>query len=519
MNRFWVGIASVLMITSAASAESRTDLQGDTETTNSNAITEVKTSDTKETPQWQNPSVPSEGRDAARSGFISYDIREDAEKGVRSASPFYMPLKMQSPAPKGNTTYYIAQATIPYGWLDRDVFIHVDGAEAFYLYINDKKVGFGTDAKAPSEFNISKYITDGLNTFRVESMSGSSASELEPKNAGSASGVSKRAPLGDVFLYSQPKLRIADFTIVAEPDSLGKNGLFKVEIVVSNSYNATEPMTVGYDIYSPIGKLQYYDMKDAKLSGRSTDTVRFKESIGGVMQNLWSAESPKLYRVMIYVKRAGRMIEYIPLKIGFGTTEFRDGQIVRNGKPIAIKAVRYNVAQSSAGDANVTMSQIGSPLVAQTRSDLVKLKSHGVNTISVDYPQVNWFYDLCDEVGIYVIDQANLNNSVARDNLKIGGTTSNDPQWLNSYLERAQSMYERSRNHTSIVAWSLGGESGNGYNMYRAYQWLKGVDPVRAVIYRDADGEWNTDMEFPELIEADVLLSQPAPVKKSTKRR
>lgn len=448
--------------------------------------------------EWQNPSVASVGKDSPRSGFISYDIREDAESGVRDRSPFYLPLKMESTAQQGDKKFYITQTQIPYGWLDRDLFIHIEGAPAFYLYINDKKVGFGTDAKAATEFNISNYVTDGINTIRIESMAESAASKLEFANAGSSS-----APLGDVYLYSQPKVRIIDYTITARPDSLGKNGIFEVEVAVGNSYNAPESVTVGYDIYSPAGKLQYYDMKDAKLDGRGTDTVRFKEILGGVMQNLWSSATPNLYRVMLYVKRSGRMIEYIPMKIGFGKTEFDDEKILRNGKVIAINAAQYNASTTP----------------ALTKTDLVKLKTEGINTICVDYPQKDWFYDLCDAVGLYVIDQANINNADQRDNLKIDGTTSNDPLWLNSYLERVQSMYARTRNHTCIIGWSLGGASGNGYNMYRGYQWLKEADPVRAVMYRDADGEWNSDAPYPQTQQASEVLSRVPVVKKPVRRR
>ncbi|MDE5707465.1 MAG: hypothetical protein K2H69_04790, partial [Alistipes sp.] len=118
----------------------------------------------------------------------------------------------------------------------------------------------------------------------------------------------------------------------------------------------------------------------------------------------------------------------------------------------------------------------------------------GYNTGAPDYPQPDWFYGLCDELGLSVIDRANIHAPEQRDNRRVGGTPSNDPAQLDEYLERVRAMYYRSRNHTCVAAYALGGEAGNGYCMYKAYRWLKDADPSRAVICVDADGEWNTDL-------------------------
>ena len=129
-----------------------------------------------------------------------------------------------------------------------------------------------------------------------------------------------------------------------------------------------------------------------------------------------------------------------------------------------------------------------------TLAELKTLKSKGSNTVCPDYPQPAWFYELCDELGLYVIDRANINAPDRRDDRRVGGTPSNDPALADAYLERVKAMYYRSRNHTCVVAFALGGESGNGYNMYKAYEWLKSVEKSRPVIYTDADGEWNSDL-------------------------
>ena len=166
------------------------------------------------------------------------------------------------------------------------------------------------------------------------------------------------------------------------------------------------------------------------------------------------------------------------LKIGFGKTEFTDGRITRFDKEIKLVKARYNAA----ADRKTTLAE------------LKTLKSKGSNTVCPDYPQPAWFYELCDELGLYVIDRANINAPDRRDDRRVGGTPSNDPALADEYLERVKAMYYRSRNHTCVVAFALGGESGNGYNMYKAYEWLKSVEKSRPVIYTDADGEWNSDL-------------------------
>ena len=129
-----------------------------------------------------------------------------------------------------------------------------------------------------------------------------------------------------------------------------------------------------------------------------------------------------------------------------------------------------------------------------TLAELKALKAKGKNTICPDYPQPAWFYELCDSLGLYVIDRANINAPERSGDRTVGGTPSNDPRLVGDYLERVKAMYYRSRNFTCVIAYSLGGPSGNGYNMYKAYQWLKSVEKSRPVIYSDTDGEWNSDL-------------------------
>lgn len=256
--------------------------------------------------------------------------------------------------------------------------------------------------------------------------------------------------------------------------------MLRLDIVAQNSYNYDEPVTVGYDIYSPQGKLLEFNMTEVTIPGRSTDTVRFDPYIYGTFANKWEggAKSVPLYKVMLFTRRDGVYKEYMPMKIGFGKTELRDGKLMRLGKELTLKRVRCNAGTDPTA----------------TRRELLRLKGQGYNTVCPDCPQPAWFYALCDETGLYVIDRAAISAPERRGDRTVGGTPSNDPRLADEYLERVKAMYYRSRNFTCVVAFALGAPSGNGYNMYKAYEWLKSVEKSRPVIYEDADGEWNSDL-------------------------
>ncbi len=416
------------------------------------------------------PSAGYGGKAVFRSHFISYDTRHGAESGDPEQSKFYMPLGQGEKKSMQGNDLFEYKADIPYIWLDRDVYLQVSGLDSYYVFIGDDMVAYGEDSRMPMQFLISDHITDGENTIsilhapgvvpRMEEMTGTGAG-AEPQ----------------VFLFSQPKVCIEDYRIKFFPDSTGSFGVINVRLALSNSYNSAETYTVGYDIYSPQGKLQYYDMREVTVDGRGRDTVRFREPIYKTNENFWTPDNPALYYGMLTVQRGNRMIEYIPFRVGFGKTELAYGKVLRNGIPLEMKPVIYNAA----GD------------IAAARADLAALKKEGYNTLLPDYPQPGWFYDLCDETGFYVVDNANISPRPTRLGPIPGGDLANDPAWLGRYLKRAESVRSRSVNHTCVIAWSLGSDSGKGYNLYETYIDLKSREPFRPVIYRFAGWEWKFD--------------------------
>ena len=416
---------------------------------------------------------PVEGGRIYRTEVIPYDKRHDADARNLAGADAYMAYTPEPFAASGDAVAVGQVVEIPYVWTDGVVYLHLENiGTAYTLTVNDSKVAEVEDPSTPAEFALTPYIREGKNAIAL-TLRRSAADRI---NAVPAS----RKAFENCYLYTQTKRSIRDFEIALVPDSTRKFGVLELAIVAQNGFNYDEPVTVGYDIYSPQGKLLEFNMQEVTIPGRSTDTVRFTPFIYGTNANKWEpgAKNPPLYKVMLFTRRDGAYREYMPLKIGFGKTELVDGRLTRFDKELKLVKAGYNAA----ADRKTTLAE------------LKTLKAKGNNTICPDYPQPGWFYDLCDELGLYVIDCANINAPEKRDDRKVGGTPSNDPSLADEYLERVKAMYYRSRNHSCVIAFALGGESGNGYNMYKAYEWLKSVEKSRPVICADADGEWNSDL-------------------------
>lgn len=407
-----------------------------------------------------------------RSEFISYSTRYAAQEWDRAGEQYFHSLENFTVERSDAEARYSAVVDIPGSWLEREVFLHTEGGRnSHVIYVNGARAGSARDSRIPSEFNITPALTPGQNIITVAVVEDSP--EPEP-------GISDgRAPLESVFIYSQPRIRIEDYMVRTAPSSSDECRI-TVDIMIRNGYNYDEKATIGYDVFGPDGKLQHYDMRDVTIAGQSADTLRLHATIYGTDKNMWSASNPALYDVMLFVRRNGSMAEYIPLKIGFRTVKWTEDSFSVNGKALKAKTSGYEVRD---------------PLSAT--KDIRNMKKQGVNILCPDFPQPHWFYEICDREGMYVIDQANINTPALADDLSVEGTASNRPEWLGEYLLRVEATYRRSHNHPCIIGWSVAGPSGNGYNLQRAYLHLKELEKHRPVIYRYAEGQWNTDMTLP----------------------
>ena len=406
-----------------------------------------------------------------RSQFTLYDTREDSVNRDHSKTLNYIAFSPQSLGSVGAIEMFGQKVSVPASWNDYNVYLHVENTQSAYdIAINGSVVAISEDYSTPKDYFISPYLRQGDNDV-VLLLRPSNTPQLDQGTA-----ASRLAKLSGCYIFAQHRASVYDYdaAIVARGGKLH----LELDIIAGNDFNYEETISVGYDIYTPERRLVDYAVRDFTVAGRSRDTLKVRIDLGAELRYLWSAAKPSLYRTTLYIKRGGKPFEYLPLFIGAGETTFENGKIYRNGKPIVIKEIAYNANQSR----------------VQSRKDILALKNKGYNTLRPDAPQPLWFYDLCDNIGMYVIEQVALNPTAQSENRAIGGTPSNDPTLVDEYLARTKSMYYRTRNHPSIIAYSLAGkEVGNGYCLYKAYQWLKSVEKHRPVICSSAAGEWNSD--------------------------
>ncbi len=358
---------------------------------------------------------------------------------------------------------------------DYNIFFHIENAGmAFTLFINNEAVAEVDDPYTPADFLISPYMRQGVNEIMV-GVRPSRTPQLHENVFQPAFEQFENS-----YIFVQRRLAVRDFDIALVPDSTRQYAKLKLDVVVANDFNFKETIQVGFDIYNPKGKLMEYSVNELEVEGRSTDTLRFNPDIYHAYDFKWGDGQPPLYDVMIYVKRNGMLWEYIPLKVGFGKTEYRDGKFYRFDNILHVQKKEHFNASEDRHKTFVAIEQ---------------LKLRGYNTLCPDYPQPKWFYDMCDKAGMFVIDRANINSPTNSNIRSVGGTPANDPALVEEYLTRVKSMYYRSRNHSCVIGFALGGaDSGNGYCMYKAYEWLKSVEKERPVFYEGAEGEWNTDL-------------------------
>ena len=410
-----------------------------------------------------------------RSEFSVFDLREAALKNDHSETERHIRFTPKSIEAVGKVEIVGQTIDMPTAWSDYNVYLHIQNTiKAYDLVVNEQLVASVEDSYTPADFLLSPYLRQGANEILLLLR----RSECIELNDGSKSNLVEQ--FRGSYLFAQHRKHIYDYDARIIQTENGKGLSLELDIAVRNDFNFEEAVLVGYDIYSPENKLIDYAVREFPVAGRSIDTLRIRTSLGEESRFLWSNTNPKLYRLTLYTKRDGKPREYISFHIGAGRTTFADGNILRNRKAIAIKSARYN--------ARTTYSEV--------LAEIKALKAKGINTLLPDNPQPEWFYDICDRLGVYVIERANINPVAESQNRKIGGTPSNNPQLVGEYLARVKTMYYRTRNHSCIIAYALGGDqAGNGYNMYKAYKWLKDVEKERAVICTSADGEWNTDLD------------------------
>ncbi len=370
---------------------------------------------------------------------------------------------------------------IPENWYDMNVTLHFGGvSSAFKVWLNGKFVGYGEDSFLSSEYNITPYLKQGENVLSVQVIRWSDGAYLEDQDQWRLSGIQR-----EVFLMAEPKLRIADFFVQTKLDSTYTDATLSIRPRLDNLTGDTvKSILLKAELFDAEGKSVFekpLEIDAADVINESyprVDNVYFgmlETRVENPMK--WSSEEPNLYTLVLSLEdEDGKVLEAKSNRIGFRSIEFRksDSKLLINGKVTYLYGVNRHDHHPVRGKA-LTREDI--------RDDVRQIKQFNFNCIRTShYPTDPYFYDLCDEYGIMVMDEANLETH------GIGGKLSNDINWTAAHLERITRMVERDKNHPSVVIWSLGNEAGRGPNHAAMAAWTHDFDVTRPIHYEPAQG-------------------------------
>ncbi len=394
---------------------------------------------------------------------------------------------------------YYRDFEVPSGWKDGSVVLHFGGvASAFYVWVNGEKVGYSQDSCLAAEFDITKYLVDGQNRVAVQVFKWSDGSYLEDQDMWRMSGIQR-----EVMLLYQPKVSLNDYFIRTKLDKTYTDGTIEIRPklwlksadesldgwkITAQLYDATRQSMFEKPL-STLAKPLYFERWPAR------DITKFAFMKANVARpNKWNAERPYLYTLVLSVLNPdGDVVESRSQKIGFRTVEFnKDNALLINGRNVEIMGVNRHDHSPVNGKA-LTREEI--------KRDVELIKLYNFNAVrTAHYPNDPYFLELCDEYGIYVMDEANIETH------HLGGYIANTPSWMGAMTSRIVNMVERDKNHASIISWSLGNESGTGPIFAAAAGWIKDFDPSRFIHYEGAQG----DPTHPHYVEgAEGLVKSP----------
>ena len=478
------------------------------------------------TPVWRNPSVNQQNREPRRADFFAFESIDKA-KGDKSASGRYLSMeglwrfcfvKNHQDAPKdffalkyddsrwvdfpvpglfelngyGDKIYknigyawcttfesnppYIGETNnytgsyrrtfdLPADWKGQEVFFHVGSATSnLSLWVNGKYVGYSEDSKVAAEFNITKYLKPGKNLIAMQVMRWCDGSYLEDQDFWRFTGIAR-----EVYLYATPKTHLLDITI--GQDYQNGNGLLQVNAKVAND-------------------------KGTALEARllDADGKQVAEGLTATIPNVkpWTAETPYLYILELQLKKGDEVLEAVRKQVGFRHIEIKGGQLLVNGQPVLIKGADRH-----------ELDPDGGYIVSVERmiQDIKIMKQLNINAVrTCHYPDDPRWYDLCDQYGIYLTAESNLESHGMGYDEK---TLAKNPAFEQMHIERQQGNMISFKNHPSIIVWSLGNEAGYGPNFEKAYDWVKAFDKTRPVQYEQAHQNGKTDIFCPMYFDYD----------------
>ena len=379
---------------------------------------------------------------------------------------------------------YLTNITVPESFKGKNVFIHFGAVKSFfYIWLNGKYIGFSKDAKTPAEFDLTPYLENGNNTLALEVFRWSDGSYLECQDMWRMSGINR-----DVFVYARPQTYVRDFFAKGNLKDNYTNGNLELDILMNKLASAdAQKYKLQVNLYeknNPVRPLSSETISLLAASG--TDSLHYEKRIPQVKK--WTAETPDLYILTLnLLDQNGKCIESLANRIGFRTSEIKNGQLLINGVAVKLKGVNRHEFDPVKGHV------ISRELMLQ---DVQLMKQNNINAVrTCHYPNDPYWYELCDEYGLYVVDEANIeSHGMGYDPDR---TLGNNPVWKNAHIDRTRRMVERDKNHPSVIIWSLGNEAGDGCNFQATYTWIKSRDLSRPVQYERAGLAWNTDIYCP----------------------
>ena len=384
-------------------------------------------------------------------------------------NPPYVPIE------NNHVGSYRKEIIIPAEWSEKEIFAHFGSVTSnMYLWVNGKYVGYSEDSKLEAEFNLTKYLKPSKNLIAFQVFRWCDGTYLEDQDFFRYSGVGRNC-----YLYSRNKKYIQDIRVTPDLDSNYTNGTLNVALNLNGSG------TVELNLTDPAGK----SVATAQVNGNGQKSVVMDVS----NPEKWTAETPNLYTLTATLKNGSNTLEVIPVKVGFRKIELKGGQILVNGQPVLFKGADRH-----------EMDPDGGYVVSRERmlQDILRMKQLNINAVrTCHYPDDNLWYDLCDQYGIYVVAEANIESH----GMGYGKETlAKNPSYKKAHMERNQRNVQRGYNHPSIIFWSLGNEAGYGPNFEQCYTWIKNEDKTRAVQYEQAGTNEFTDIFCPMYYDYDA---------------
>jgi beta-galactosidase len=394
-----------------------------------------------------------------------------------------MPFDLAPPnVPDENPTgLYRTRFSLPDGWDGRRVVLHVGGAESvLYVWLNGAPVGMGKDSRLPQEFDLTPFLAQSdSNQLALAVVKWSDASFIEDQDQWWMGGVFR-----NVFLYSTGRAYIADVFAEAAPDTAFEDGTLIVTTRLGFSGRPENGWTIESQLYDSDGNAVLAEPPTKAVRADNRNYNPYRGPLGRLVQTaevmrpkLWSSEAPYLYTVVVSLTSPeGELVEATSCRVGFRRVEMGDRELLINGRPVLIRGMNRHEHDPVRGKAITREGML---------ADVRLMKQFNVNAVRAShYPNAEAWYDLCDEYGLYVIDEANLEAHAFLHDL------CRDPRYAAQFVERGLRMVERDKNHPCVIIWSLGNESGYGPNHDAMAGLIRALDPSRPLHYEGATWAW-----------------------------